>query len=223
MTALDAARAESFEHAAIAEEYIEGEEYSCECISQNGKHQFLAITKKFTTGAPHFIETGHAEPAELTDEQQKEVVNDIFKALDALSIKNGASHSEFKIQPNGKVGIIEIGARMGGDCIGSDLVRISTGYDFVGAVLDVATGNKIAQKAEGEKAFALVKFIFNQDDIKTVKAAVEKYQDCVYYASEISEAEGEVTDSSNRLGFVIFRTADNKQYASLKNDLFNVR
>ncbi len=221
-TALDAARAESFEHAAIAEEYIEGEEYSCECISQNGKHQFLAITKKFTTGAPHFIETGHAEPAELTDEQQKEVVNDIFKALDALSIKNGASHSEFKIQPNGKVGIIEIGARMGGDCIGSDLVRISTGYDFVGAVLDVATGNKIAQKAE-EKAFALVKFIFNQDDIKAIKAATEKYQNCVYYTSKISETEGEVTDSSSRLGFIIFKASSKEQLSDIRKDLFNAK
>lgn len=37
-----------------------------------------------------------------------------------------AAHSEFKITPNGDVKIIEIGARMGGDCIGSDLVQIST-------------------------------------------------------------------------------------------------
>ena len=46
---------ESFEKKAIIEEYIEGEEYSCECISQNGIHHFLAITKKYTTGAPHLL------------------------------------------------------------------------------------------------------------------------------------------------------------------------
>ena len=29
---------------------------------------------------------------------------------------------------------------MGGDCIGSDLVQLSTGVDFVKAVIDVALG-----------------------------------------------------------------------------------
>ena len=42
------------------------------------------------------------------------------KALNALKITDGASHGEFKITPEGKVRIIEIGSRMGGDCIGSD-------------------------------------------------------------------------------------------------------
>ena len=46
----------SFEGCALIEEYLDGDEYSCECISQNGKHHLLAVTKKFTTGSPHFIE-----------------------------------------------------------------------------------------------------------------------------------------------------------------------
>lgn len=29
---------------------------------------------------------------------------------------------------------------MGGDCIGSDLVQISTGYDFVNMAIDIACG-----------------------------------------------------------------------------------
>ena len=44
----------------LIEEYIEGNEYSCEGITQNGKHYLLAFTKKYTTGAPNFIETGHS-------------------------------------------------------------------------------------------------------------------------------------------------------------------
>jgi len=129
---------DSFEKSAIIEEYIEGDEYSCECISYKGKHHFLAFTKKYTTGAPNFIETGHCEPSDIKPEIQEEIKQNIFKALDALNIQNSASHTEFKIDENGNFGIIEIGARMGGDCIGSDLVKISTGYDFVKMVIDVA-------------------------------------------------------------------------------------
>lgn len=129
---------DSFEKSAIIEEFIEGNEYSCECISYHGKHHFLAFTKKYTTGSPNFIETGHCEPSDIKIEDQEKIKENIFKALDALNIQNSASHTEFKIDENGNFGIIEIGARMGGDCIGSDLVRISTGYDFVKMVIDVA-------------------------------------------------------------------------------------
>ena len=130
----------SFQKKAIIEEYLEGEEYSCECISYKGKHHFLAVTKKYTTGAPHFIETGHLEPAKLPEGKEDKVIGQIFQALDALKIENGASHSEFKMDAEGNVKIIEIGSRMGGDCIGSDLVKISTGYDFVQMVIETALG-----------------------------------------------------------------------------------
>ena len=73
----------SFEHKAIIEEYIEGEEYSCECITQNGKHHFLAITKKYTTNAPNFIETGHIEAEEINKKLRNIVEKEIFKGLDA--------------------------------------------------------------------------------------------------------------------------------------------
>ena len=53
-------------------------------------------------------------------------------------MENGAGHSELRIDRDGNVRIIEIGSRMGGDCIGSDLVPLSSGQDFVGMVIDVA-------------------------------------------------------------------------------------
>ena len=55
--AVEEAVRNSFEKKAIIEEYIEGNEYSCECISYQGRHHVLAVTKKYTTGYPHFIET----------------------------------------------------------------------------------------------------------------------------------------------------------------------
>ena len=133
---------QSFEKSAIVEEYLEGEEYSYETISYHGKHTTLAVTKKYTTGSPHFIETGHVEPSGLSEDMLKKIEPVMFRALDALKVTDGASHGEFKITPEGKIRIIEIGSRMGGDCIGSDLVYLSTGYDFMGMLIDVACGNE---------------------------------------------------------------------------------
>jgi hypothetical protein len=57
-----------------------------------------------------------------------------------LNIRYGASHTELLITPDQSIYFIEVAARMAGDHIGAELVRHSTGYDFVKGVIDVATG-----------------------------------------------------------------------------------
>lgn len=131
----------SFKREAIVEEFIEGREISVEFISYKGKHYPLQITDKVTTEAPHFVELAHHQPAELSKEMFDKVYNITETALTSLEITNGASHSEYKITEEGRIVIMEVGARMGGDFIGSDLVRLSTGFDFVQGVIDVALGD----------------------------------------------------------------------------------
>ena len=43
----------SFDKKAMIEEFVEGTEYSVEYISYKGKHRFLAMTLKYTTGDPN--------------------------------------------------------------------------------------------------------------------------------------------------------------------------
>ncbi len=123
----------------IVEEYIGGDEISVEAISYQGFHYLLAITDKETTGSPHFVETAHHQPS-IYNTRKKEIEKLITSALDALEVRNGASHTEIKITESGELYIIEVGARMGGDFIGSHLVKLSTGYDFLRGVIDVALG-----------------------------------------------------------------------------------
>src|SRR5436305_3281162 len=49
----------------IAEAYVDGPEYSVESLTRDGVHRIVAITEKYTTGAPHFIEIGHRLPAPI--------------------------------------------------------------------------------------------------------------------------------------------------------------
>lgn len=214
--AVESAIASSFEKRAIIEEFIDGDEYSCECISYKGKHNFLSLTKKFTTNAPHFIETGHLEPAGFTDDKQNEIYATISKALDALGVENGPSHSEFRVNSDGKIGIIEIGARMGGDCIGSNLVNLSTGIDFLKLTIDVACGKKPVLEVKPHKHYSFIKFCFNKADIDEMNYNTGKYSDCVVYKSSIAKVH-DVVDSSSRLGYYIMSTDD---YSIVKKIMF---
>lgn len=202
---------DAFEHKAIVEEYIDGEEYSCEAISYKGRHQVLAMTKKYTTGAPHYIEIGHMEPSGLEPELEQRAEREILKALEALGIENGASHSEFRIDQNGKIGIIEIGARMGGDCIGSDLVQISTGYDFVRMVLETGLGKEPDFTKVREPKTAVIRFLMNEADIERMEKIKEIYGKNICYISPIETERHPVIDSSSRYGYYILELDDKKQ------------
>lgn len=205
--AREAARAAieySFEKKAIAEELISGPEYSCECISEGGKHHFLAFTQKETTGPPHFIETGHTEPTDIPLEWQDGIREKIFQALDALRITTGASHAEFRLSEDGDAHIIEIGARMGGDCIGSHLVPLSTGYDFLGMVIDAAAGKPLDMTAGPHYEAAAIRFLFSQEDVEALKAVKAHCPRGIIEESPVKrENLSSVEDSSTRAGFYI--------------------
>jgi biotin carboxylase len=203
------AREPSFEKKVLVEEFAEGREYSIEYLSWQGGHHFLAATEKFTTGAPLFVETGHLQPPRHMEPETLAAIKALVpQVLDSLGVRFGASHTELKVDDDGSIRIIECGARMGGDCIGSDLVKLSTGVDFVQGVIDTACGVKPSFEPTGEKRVAAVRFIFSEDDLAALETIKRENPENVYRVSEILPIDGhEIRDSSTRYGYYIL-TAD---------------
>ena len=217
--AIARAAGQGFEGAVLAEEFAPGAEYSVEGLSWRGEHRMLAITKKFTTGAPHFIETGHLQPAPLDAGTAARVRDTVFHALDSLEIRVGASHAELKIAPDGAIRLIEIGARMGGDLIGSDLVPESTGVDYVGEVIRCALGETplLFRREHGcggdedgtaaewnplppARRAAAVRFIFGEDDLRVLSRLKAERPELLVREEVQPVTERAVTDSSSRFG-----------------------
>lgn len=206
-TAIENAKAQAFEKKALVEEFAEGQEYSVECISWQGMHHFLALTQKYTTGAPGFIETGHLEPAPVSEELLNRVKAVVFHALDSLEIRFGASHSELKIDKTGKIALIEIGGRMGGDFIGSDLVELSTGVDFVKAVIDVALGQPPELSRHAHSA-AAVRFVFSEKDVEILRCIQNEHPEILVRENVAAVFDHAVTDSSSRFGYYLLQSSD---------------
>jgi biotin carboxylase len=133
------ALADSINKRVIVEEFVDGQrEFSVECIAFNGRFYPLAVTDKITTGSPHFCELEHHQPAKISDELKERIFDLTLKTLKALGLENGASHTEVILDKNNDLSIVEVAGRMGGDFIGSHLVELSTGFDFLRATIDVA-------------------------------------------------------------------------------------
>jgi biotin carboxylase len=119
----------------IVEQFLaDGQEFSVESLSFHGKHYVIQVTQKDSSGAPHCVELGHHQPADLTKEKRSQVEQAIVDMLECVGIQNGPCHTEIKII-NGEIFLIEINARPGGDCITYPLTELSSGYKYLTGII----------------------------------------------------------------------------------------
>lgn len=137
--AYDEALSESRDHSVLIEQFIEGPEFSIEMIVWQGEIHVLTVTDKKTTGAPHFVELGHNQPSCFSATDVETLTAAAVAGVRALGVNNCACHAEAKLM-NGKAYLMEVGARLGGDFISTELTHLSTGVDMVAAAIDVALG-----------------------------------------------------------------------------------
>ena len=137
-SAFDFAKASSGDAPVIVEEFIEeGREYSVESLSFQGEHYIIQVTEKMSSGAPHCVELGHHQPADISGAMRKKVEKAIAEGLSAIGVNNGPCHTEIKIVDD-QIYLIEFNARPGGDHIAWPLTMLSTGYHYIKGVIEVA-------------------------------------------------------------------------------------
>ena len=137
---VDVAAANSTHGDVLVEEYLAGgKEYSIECLSFAGKHQVIQYTEKESSGPPHFVETAHHQPADLSDDMKRRISIAVDDILSVLGLNCGMSHLELKIIDD-RLFFIEVGARGGGDHIADILTVRSTDFDYYRAAIECSLG-----------------------------------------------------------------------------------
>lgn len=192
----------------IVEEFIDGREFSVEYISHQGKHYFLQITDKVTSGEPRFVEMQHHQPAAVSKQLKEKIKQMVSSALTALAIENSASHTEIKLNSKGELFIIETGARMGGDYITSDLVRLSTGYDFVEGTVKLAINKFEVPRFVGRMYSGVYFYSKLAPSIGDIIRNHEKWPEIIEWGIQ----EGPLIDvhsNADRQGYFIYQ--DNKK------------
>jgi argininosuccinate lyase len=117
----------------LVERRVRGQEFSVECLSRDGRHEWLGLTRKLTVGA---IEIGHVQPGLPEDDPRcPSIFAYVGKVLDRLGIHDGLSHTEVILEEPGEregggapVHLVETHLRGGGDHI-LDLCRLRSGAD----------------------------------------------------------------------------------------------
>lgn len=116
----------------LAQEFLDGDEYFVNTVSRDGKHHTVEIWRYFKTRLPGGnIIYDHNEPLAPDDPVAKTVESYTHQVLDALEVRNWASHTEVMMTAGGPV-LVECAARFGGGqvpdianrCLGTNQVDL---------------------------------------------------------------------------------------------------
>ncbi|MFI6252355.1 acetyl-CoA carboxylase biotin carboxylase subunit family protein [Streptomyces sp. NPDC051016] len=134
------------EGALVLEEYLVGRDcapfgdyVSVEQLVQDGEVTDIAVTGKFPM-VPPFRETGRFWPSPLDPEETRQVFGLARRAVTALGITTGLTHTEAKLTPEGPR-LIEVNGRLGGGI--NELSRRATGTDLIELAGRIALGERV--------------------------------------------------------------------------------
>lgn len=207
----------------LLEEFIEGDEISVEVLVQNKKVNILQITDKIVTEPPYNVELGHIQPSKYN--YLKHAIEKILQSIvDNINLDNCALHPEFKIKNDGTIIIIEVGPRLGGDFITSDLVPLSTGVNMEDQLIKIATGQTISYRLKD--GASLVSFLnfpqskvvekqITEDEIKNSYPVLKTFN----FDLKVGDSVNQITNSLNRYGSFIISGKNVESLLTFKKEI----
>lgn len=214
--ACEAAMACSLTKRATIEPFIDGVEYGVESFVCNGDINILAVMKKWMTQPPYYAELGHAIPSGLSSEIENKIKNCVAKAIKALDINFGSVNMDLLLTENGSVHIVDIGARMGGNLIGSHIIPLGTGIDYIGNLVKASAGDEVSFAPEKASVCVATRLLaLTSGKIKALPD-FDKYSDgntFIEHHLEIGKVINEYHTNLDGCGYVVC-TADDMKTAS---------
>ncbi|MFD5814791.1 ATP-grasp domain-containing protein [Streptomyces sp. NPDC127038] len=189
----------------LVQDHIPGREFSVESITQNGQPTHLCITRKHTSSGLHRVELGHSLPVRLTPTAEHAILEQTDRAIAAVGVRNGATHTELIVSPDGRPTVLEIGARLGAGHIGI-LIHHALGIDPWHALWDIALGRPLTA-IPTSCGYATVRFLTAPHSGRLVSVTglpeLSPTVPAVHVRAAAGARVGPATSNRGRLGHVI--------------------
>ncbi|MEU8463359.1 ATP-grasp domain-containing protein [Streptomyces sp. NPDC029003] len=199
----------------LLQEYVPGEEYSCDTVVADGVAYPLPVVAKDTTEGRYRIETGHTCPSGLPAPLVRKVQHTAARAALAVGVRHGIAHTEVKIPPGSDTPyVIETGARLPGDNL-CEVVEAATGVSEAAAHLQAVLG-LLPDTVPSRTRAASIRFLLPERGGVLRRAVIA---DLPGTHGEVHLRPGEVVpepaDSACRIGHVVARAETAEQARGL--------
>ena len=196
------------------ETFIVGKEYGAETLVINGEVHVLGIMQKWMTNPPYYAELGHSIPTDLKKEVEVKAKKCVENAIKALAVNFGSVNMDMLITEDGKVYIIDIGARMGGNMIGPCIIPYGKGIDYMAAMIQNAVGDSVDLSVKDHCAVA-TKLLAFKDGIVTklpdMNKVEEKFGVEIYHHLKKGMKVNEYHTNLDGCGYIVARANTQKE------------
>ena len=127
----------------LAEALVDGDEYSCDFVLENGQARVIRLTRKIlSSGGPFGTTLGYLLPAELpTTVDEEHFLQTLVSSAGALGLVRAVCMLDFIIH-KGRLVLLELAPRPGGDCL-PFLLRRCRNLDILKLFLDFSRGRPL--------------------------------------------------------------------------------
>ena len=201
----------------IAEEFIEGMEFSIDSIVYNDKVQIFGFGDRNFFMLPYFIEYGHVVPSALDAETIHEINQVFANAVRALGINFGAAKGDVKLTNRG-VFIVEIAARISGGFLSGWTTPWANGMIPTDYLIDIHAGDVPTWIPRKEIGFSVERALMS---IPGKLAKIEKFEE---YNEDVSYCVNkELDDNSSGVKLLqLHKTAEGSILKFPSNNAFRV-
>ncbi|MDA9878097.1 ATP-grasp domain-containing protein [Luminiphilus sp.] len=192
----------------IIEEFIKGIEIGAQTFSEAGECLYCFLHNDTLSEGEYMVPVGHSYPLNTPSINEDRVKNEIFKALNALGLKNGPANIDLIVSEDGTPYIIEIGARAGATCL-PELTSFHTGYDWTKTIIRNCLGLKHEKIDSAERPCAALILQSPRDGVFRgfdTEFTETNYADCLI-DFEVTASPGDLVSilrkGTDRIGKVI--------------------
>lgn len=218
---------------ALIEEFIEGNEYGVESIVINKEVTILSVMKKRMSNNGFYAEIGHSSHCGLDSKLQIRIEKSVKAAIRVLNIENSGVNMDIIVR-DGEVFIVDIGLRMGGNLIGSHIIPLSTGIDYLSNLIYLSLGSldKIDLEKKDNKFISSRMITFEDgtiiNELDRSKFLSDKSVIDLFYFGSLGQKAKKYKTNLDNFGYIIttgdtlkesINNAEN-QYQLLKQNVF---
>jgi biotin carboxylase len=224
MPALEYARGHSPSGQVIAEEFVDGVDYTVNVFLCRGEIALSVITEKQILPGRRFLIGGHIAPARLAPDVEARLLADAQRLCAAFDLTDGPAGFDVIVTADGTPYFLEVGARLSGNGF-PQLARAATGVDVVAACVDLAVGEPVRLRPRFRRPAQLLVLTSPLDVPGTLSAAPAAAEvralPGVEWIEVVTAPGGAVlpfTEAGRKLGWLVVSADEHPQLGPLLDE-----
>lgn len=232
LKAIEYAFSNSIKGHIIVEDFIEpqGCTSDSDSFSVNGEMKCITFSaQRFDKDAANpYTPSAYSWPSTYTEAQQTELKSEIQRLVKLLKLNTTVYNIETRIGKNGKAYIMEVSPRGGGNRL-SEMIRFSTGIDFITAAVRAAVGDSVELGDASLNGHWAEVILHAEKTGKFIELSISDYLKKHVYEVDLWVKEGdtvEAFDGANKaIGTLVMKFDSEEELSEVlknQNDYFEV-